>query len=122
MCTQSCLTLCYPMDCMDKGPTRLLCPWDFPGKNIGISCHFLFQGNFQTQRSNSSLLHLLQWQADPLPLHHLGYHHKENTGNIKKNITSLCPPETNSLRRRQPRGVGRERETSTESNQLSKDS
>ena len=24
-------------------PTRLLCPWDFPGKNTGVSCHFLLQ-------------------------------------------------------------------------------
>ena len=24
---------------------RLLCPWDFPGKNTGVACHFLFQGN-----------------------------------------------------------------------------
>ena len=24
-------------------PTRLLCPWDFPGKNIGEDCHFLLQ-------------------------------------------------------------------------------
>ena len=23
---------------------RLLCPWDFPGKNIRVSCHFLLQG------------------------------------------------------------------------------
>ena len=22
-------------------PTRLLCPWDFPGKNTGVGCHFL---------------------------------------------------------------------------------
>ena len=22
-------------------PTRLPCPWDFPGKNTGVSCHFL---------------------------------------------------------------------------------
>ena len=21
--------------------TRLLCPWNFPGKNTGVSCHFL---------------------------------------------------------------------------------
>ena len=25
-------------------PTRLLCPWDFPGKNTGVGCHFLLQG------------------------------------------------------------------------------
>ena len=24
--------------------TRLLCPWNFPGKNTGAGCHFLFQG------------------------------------------------------------------------------
>ena len=26
---------------------RLLCPWNFPGKNSGLGCHFLFQGIFQ---------------------------------------------------------------------------
>ena len=25
-------------------PTRLLCPWDSPGKNTGVSCHLLLQG------------------------------------------------------------------------------
>ena len=25
-------------------PTRLLCPWDFLGKNTGVGCHFLLQG------------------------------------------------------------------------------
>ena len=24
-------------------PTRLPCPWDSPGKNIGVGCHFLLQ-------------------------------------------------------------------------------
>ena len=24
-------------------PTRLLCPWDFPRKNTGVSCHFHLQ-------------------------------------------------------------------------------
>ena len=24
-------------------PTRLLCPWDSPGKNSGVGCHFLLQ-------------------------------------------------------------------------------
>ena len=33
-------------------PTRLHCPWDFPGKNTGLSCHFLLQGIFPTQGSN----------------------------------------------------------------------
>ena len=30
-------------------PTRLLCPWDFPGKNTGVGCRFLLQGIFLTQ-------------------------------------------------------------------------
>ena len=46
-------------------PARLLSPWDFPGKNTGVNCHFLLQGIFPTQGSNSSLLH---WQAGSLPL------------------------------------------------------
>ena len=30
-------------------PTRLLCPWDSPGKNTGVGCHFLPE-IFPTQR------------------------------------------------------------------------
>ena len=26
-----------------RQPTRLLRPWDSPGKNIGVGCHFLLQ-------------------------------------------------------------------------------
>ena len=29
-------------------PTRLLCPWDSPGKNTEVGCHALFQGIFPT--------------------------------------------------------------------------
>ena len=50
-------------------PARLLCPWDSPGKNTGVGCHFLLQGIFLTQGLN---LHLLHWQADSLPLSHVG--------------------------------------------------
>ena len=38
-------------------PARLLCPWDFPGKNTGVDCHFLLQGIFSTKESNPGLLH-----------------------------------------------------------------
>ena len=41
-------------------PTRLLCPWDFPGKSTGVGCHFLLQGIFLTQGSNPGLLHCRQ--------------------------------------------------------------
>ena len=55
---QLCLTLCYL-----RGATRILHPWDSPGKNTGVGC--LLQGIFPTQGSNLCLLH---WQADSLPL------------------------------------------------------
>ena len=35
-------------------PARILCPWGFPGKTIGVGCHFLFQGIFPVQESSQS--------------------------------------------------------------------
>ena len=45
MCSVSklCPTLSKPMDC---GRLGFLCPWDFPGKNTRVGCHFLLQGIF----------------------------------------------------------------------------
>ena len=64
-------------------PTRLLHPWDFPGKNTGVGCHFLLQGIFPTQGSNP---HLLHWQVDFLPLNHLG---SPNLAEIKSDRKTL---------------------------------
>ena len=36
---QSCLTLCDPTDGSHQAPH----PWDSPGKNTGVGCHFLLQ-------------------------------------------------------------------------------
>ena len=36
---QLCPTLCNPR----RQPTRLPHPWDSPGKNNGVGCHFLLQ-------------------------------------------------------------------------------
>ena len=38
--------------------------WNFPGKNIGVGCHFLLQGIILTQGLNPCLLCLLYWQRD----------------------------------------------------------
>ena len=65
---QSCPALCNLMDC--SLPSS--CPQNFSGKNTRVGCRFLLQGIFLTQGSNPYLLHLLHWQTDPLPLHHLG--------------------------------------------------
>ena len=40
--------------------TRLLCPWNFPGKNIGVGSHSLLQGIFPIQGLNPSPLHCSQ--------------------------------------------------------------
>ena len=40
--TQMCPTLCDPLDC---SPSRLLCPWDFPGKHTGEGLPFLSPGD-----------------------------------------------------------------------------
>ena len=60
-----CLILCDPMDCV---LSRLLRPWDSPGKDIGVGYHALLQGLILAQGSNP---HLLHWQVDSLPLSHL---------------------------------------------------
>ena len=39
---------------------RLLCPWNFPGKNTRLGCHSFLQGIFPTQGSNLGLLHCRQ--------------------------------------------------------------
>ena len=40
------LTLC---GLHEPQSARLLCPWDFPGKNTGVGCQCLLQGIFPTQ-------------------------------------------------------------------------
>ena len=52
-------------------PTRLLCPWNFPGKTIGVGCHFLLQGILPSQElslASSALAgrffnHCAAWKA-----------------------------------------------------------
>ena len=82
-------------------PARLLCPWDFSGKNTGVDCHFLLQGIFLIQGLKLCLLH---WQADSLPLSYLGRPHDSDYLNPKPNFffthwseskllpTVYCPP------------------------------
>ena len=54
--TQSCPTHCDPMDYSSPGS----CPWNSPGKNTRVGCHFLLQEIFPTQGSNPGLLHSRQ--------------------------------------------------------------
>ena len=56
MHARSCPTLCHPYGLQ---LARLLCPWDFPGRNTGAGCHYLLQWIFPTQGLNLGLLCLL---------------------------------------------------------------
>ena len=62
--SQSCPMLCDPWTVARQAP----CPWDSPGKNTGVGCHFFLQSIFPTPGSNPDLLCLLRWQAESLPL------------------------------------------------------
>ena len=64
-------------------PTGLLHPWDFQGKNTGVGCHFLLQGNFLTQGLNPGLLHCRQ------TLYHLS--HEGSLDSILKNGDITLP-------------------------------
>ena len=87
---QSCMTL-WPHGLW---PTRLLHPWDFPGKNTGVGCHFLLQGIFPTQGLNPGLLHCRQTLY---PLSHQGsptvYVPLPNKNPIASQISRIRPKE-----------------------------
>ena len=51
--------------CANPWTARLLCPWDSPDENTGVGCHFLLQGIFLTQGSNSGLLHCRFFTSEP---------------------------------------------------------
>jgi len=40
--------LCPVMQSYELEPTRILCPWDFPGESTGVGFHFLHQMIFLT--------------------------------------------------------------------------
>ena len=54
---RKCPTPCEPMDCGLPGSSI---QWDFPGKSIGVGCHFLLQGIFLTQGLNPDHRHCRQ--------------------------------------------------------------
>ena len=53
-------------------PTRLLCPWNSPGKNPGVGCHSLLQSIFPIQGSNPGLWNcrkiLYHWSHQKSPI------------------------------------------------------
>ena len=47
-----------------RQPTRLPRPWDSPGKNTGVGCHFLLQG--MKVKSGSEVAQLCLTPSDPM--------------------------------------------------------
>ena len=47
-----------------RQPTRLLRPWDSPGENTGVGCHFLLQ--CMTVKSESEVAQLCPTLSDPM--------------------------------------------------------
>ena len=66
--------------------TRLLCPWDSPGKNTGVGCSVLLQGLFLTQGLNPHLLCLLHWRQILYCF-----------SSVTQSCPTLCDPKNHSM-------------------------
>ena len=64
MCRHACSVMSDFLHPMDWGPPGSSVHGIFQARNTGVGCHFLLQGIFLIQGSNSSLLCLLHWQLD----------------------------------------------------------
>ena len=53
-----------------RQPNRLPCPWDSPGKNTGVGCHFLFQ--CMKLKSESEVTQPCPTLSDPWTAAHQG--------------------------------------------------
>ena len=108
-------------------PSRLLCPWDSPGKKTGVGCCVFLHGIFPTQGSNPPLFPLptlagtffttsTTWEAllMNLLLYKWGVDQCENHKLQKHEILQIflifiCKNPTRSSRRGSPCGSGRGR-------------
>ena len=50
VCVRVCSVMSDSLWPQGLDPDRPLCPWDSPGKNTGVGCHFLLQRIFPTQQ------------------------------------------------------------------------
>ena len=75
-----CVCMCVCISCLvmynclcvhTLWPYKLLCPWNSPGKNTGVGCHSLLQGDLPNPgiKPRSPAL-----QADSLPSEPIGKH------------------------------------------------
>ena len=94
ICVFSCSVVSDSLQPHVLWPARLLCPWDSPGKNTGVGCHFLLQGIFWTQGSNPCFLHL---QAGFFTTEPLGKPHTVYQDSFLLNVLHWIPAVYGSL-------------------------
>ena len=63
LCVCVCVCINHSVVSDSLWPQGLLCLWNSPGKNTGVSSHSLLQGIFLAQESNPGLLHCRQTLA-----------------------------------------------------------
>ena len=68
-----------------RQPTRLYCPWDSPGKNTGVGCHFLLQCmkvNSESEVASHVRLFATPWTAAYQPPPSVGFFRQESWSGV----------------------------------------
>ena len=76
----SCLVMSNSLWFHGLQPARLLCPWNFLGKNTSVGCHLLLQRIFPTQGWSLHLLCLLHCRQSLYLLNHQGSPYSPKAG------------------------------------------
>ena len=85
--TQLCLTLCDHKDYSLPGSS---CPWDSPGKNTGVGCHALLQGNLPDTEIESMSLMSTCIDKQVLPTKNGSNYSVRAELNLSSQIPTLC--------------------------------
>ena len=106
----SCVRLSDSLQPNGMQPTRLLHPWNFPGKDTGVGCHFLLQTKSQQETKGSfkislSVLQKIQGDATCIKNNLLQKDQHKTRQSIKQ-VRKVCLKELIIRREQDGRGVG----------------
>ena len=97
-----------------RQPTRLLCPWESPGKNAGVGCHFLLQcmkvkSEREVAQSSPTLHNPMDCSTPGLPVHHqlpkLAQTHVHGIGDAIQSSHPLLSPSPPAFNFSQHQGL-----------------
>ena len=84
-----------------RQPTRLPCPWDSPGKNTGVGCHFLFQCiKVKVKSLSRAQLLATPWTAAHQAPPSMGFSRHEGRSGVPSpspKVAQSCPTLCNSM-------------------------